>query len=115
MGWFKSEPLELEFGQPVHVLVARAYEAGAIKRDGSTFGGVKYHFSGPHGIEYRGELKWYDADIEKVAKLCEDVQQDFNERIAAMDKARAYARDQLAVPPLFASASARSTPPSSDD
>ena len=104
MAWFKPTPIELKFGQPVHVLVARAYQEGALYVRGDSLSRTSYHFVGPHGIEYRGDLSWYERGASDIAALCEEIQQDFNERIAAMDKARAYARDQLCVPPLFASA-----------
>jgi hypothetical protein len=108
MGWFKPSPMTLEYGEPAHQMVARAFLHNAIRFGGDILVDAKYHFVGPHGIEYRGTDEIWKRNTKTVAQgvaqLCEEIQQDFNERIAAMSKAREYARDQLAVPPLFASA-----------
>lgn len=108
MGWFLPKPMTLAVGEPVHAMVARAFIEGAVRCDGDMLPGTKYHFVGPHGIVYRGYDKTWARNAETfaqgVAQLCEEIQSDFNERMAAMSKAREYARDQLAVAPLFVSA-----------
>jgi hypothetical protein len=103
MAWFRPRPLELKFGEPVHLLVARACHHDAVITKGEFLPRVAYHFVGPHGIEYRGEIGGLERTPERIARLCEKIQQDFNERMAAMNKAREYAREKLAVPPLFSS------------
>jgi hypothetical protein len=102
MGFFRPTPMKLEYGEPVHQMVARAMLTGAIRISGDIIRYSSYHFVGPHGIEYRKCVDfWRNDSATQVALICEDVQQDFNERIAAMSKAREYARENLAVPQLF--------------
>ncbi|MCH6205262.1 hypothetical protein L3V16_15605 [Brucella ciceri] len=108
MGWFKPTPMTLKYGEPVHQMAIRALMCGALKPDGeSILTSTDYHFVGPHGIVYQGTDKTWrrgeDGFASGLAELCEEIQRDFNERIAAQDKAREYAREKLAVPPLFAS------------
>lgn len=108
MGWFKPSPMTLEYGEPIHQMVARAFMRRAIKVEGDILIYAKYHFVGPHGITYSGSEKLWHRDAKStaqaVAQLCEEIQQDFNERIAAMAVSRDYARDRMQVPSLFASA-----------
>ncbi len=104
MGLFTPSPMELKFGEPVHLMAIRAMSMGAIRVRADIIYRVQYHFTGPHGVAYTGEENWWSGEVhEEIAKLCERIQQDFNERTAAMSKAREYARDNLAVPPLFKS------------
>lgn len=108
MGWFKPTPMTLKYGEPVHQMAIRALLFGALKPDSeSILTSTKYHFVGPHGIVYRGQDRTWrrgtDSYAARIAQLCEEIQQDFNERIAAQNKAREYARDNLAVPSLFMS------------
>lgn len=103
MAWGKPVPLEMRFGEPVHLLVARACYHDAIKISGEYVRSISYHFVGPHGIEYRGKsLIWGDV-ADEIAGVCEKAQSDFNERTAAMNKAIEYATKNLSVPPLFRS------------
>jgi hypothetical protein len=102
MRLFKLNPMKLEYGEPIHQMVARAFMSKSIRVTGDIFYDVEFHFVGPHGISYRGVEPAYRSELAKsVAEVCENIQRDFNERIAAMDKAKAYARETLAVPPLF--------------
>lgn len=109
MGIFSPSPMELKVSEPIHQMVARAFLSGAIKVSSNMFSNASYHFVGPHGVVYRGtKPAWLKGADRTVAEICERVQQDFNERMAAIDKARQYARDTLAVAPLF-------TPLNTDD
>ncbi|RAK26340.1 hypothetical protein C7374_11425 [Falsochrobactrum ovis] len=106
MGWFSPKAMKLVYGEPVHQMVARAFLYGAIKVDNeSILTTARYHFVGDHGVVYRGKDRtWHRATpnlAAGVAQLCEEIQQDFNERTAAQNKAREYAREKLAVPSLF--------------
>lgn len=103
MGWFSPYPLELKFGEPAHLLVARALYSDAVKVCGDIIKNVDYHFVGPHGIEYKGTKETWDGTARCIALLCEEVQQDFNERIAAMNTARGMVRKSFDVPSLFGS------------
>lgn len=104
----KPKPMRLDYGEPIHQMVARALMSGAILVQEGTLSMAEYHFVGSHGIEYKGlDVLWQRdvlGDAEAVAQLCEEVQQDYNERIAARTAARAYAIDKKEVPPLFRSA-----------
>lgn len=105
MGIFRPKPMELKYGEPVHVMIARAFLNDAIRIGGDVVDNLSWHFKGPHGVIYRGSKRvWRHEAAESVAAVCELVQQDFNERTAAMTKAREYARENLTIPPLFASA-----------
>ncbi|GLU26655.1 hypothetical protein [Brucella sp. NBRC 12950] len=115
MGWFSPNPMQLKFGEPVHQMAIRAIMQGALKFDSeSILTCTSYHFVGPHGIVYKGKDKTWrrcgDVFAEGVAELCEEIQQDFNERIAAQEKAREYAREKLSVPSLFASVTKQKEP-----
>jgi hypothetical protein len=101
--WFKPKPICLKYGEPIHQMVARALYCDAIVVRGGLIPRVHYHFIGPHGVEYKGSNGNLTDTWTKIAIICERVQSDFNERTAAMDKAREYARDKIAVPPLFES------------
>lgn len=104
MGFFKPSPMELRFGEPVHLMAVRALTSGAIRIRADLIYRVQYHFTGPHGVSYEGEENWWRGAVHnEIAELCERIQQDFNERTAAMSKAREYARENLAVPSLFKS------------
>ncbi|MBC8719276.1 hypothetical protein [Ochrobactrum sp. Marseille-Q0166] len=115
MGWFSPNPMQLKFGEPVHQMAIRALLSGALKPDSeSILTSTKYHFVGPHGIVYRGKDRTWRRNTSNfasgLAQLCEEIQQDFNERIAAQEKAREYARDKLSVPSLFASVTKQEEP-----
>ena len=114
MGFFDSKPtpIELNYGESVHVLVARALLGRSILISGDYLKEARYHFVGPHGIEYCGTVEvWkarHNSVPQGVASICEEVQADYNERIAALNAAREFVREQNKLPPLFKSSAKES-------
>lgn len=105
MGWFKPNPMELKYGEPVHLMAIRALAGGAIRVKADIVYRVQYHFIGRHGVSYEGEDNWWRGEVHnEIAKLCENIQRDFNERIAGIEAARNHAIEKGSVAPLFVSA-----------
>lgn len=95
--------MELKEGEPIHQMVARAILHGAFKWSGGTFETARYSFVGPHGIAYEGRLGWMGSGPAEVAAKCEEIQHDFNARMAGSRMAMEEAERQKQTAPTFKS------------